>query len=56
MQQPDARAFARFVKDTAKPFPSHYQHIKSFNLGLISLEELEATGAARAARTAGVGT
>lgn len=34
MQQPDADAFARFVKETAKPFPANYAGIKSRNLGL----------------------
>jgi hydroxyacylglutathione hydrolase len=41
LQQPDAAAFARFVKETAKPFPENYQWIKSYNLGLISKEQLE---------------
>jgi hypothetical protein len=34
-------AFARFVHETAKPFPENYQWIKSYNLGLISKQELE---------------
>jgi glyoxylase-like metal-dependent hydrolase (beta-lactamase superfamily II) len=42
MQQPDAEAFARFVKETAKPFPANYGRIKSCNLGLISREEIAA--------------
>ncbi len=29
MRQPDAEAFARFVKETAKPFPDNYTRIKS---------------------------
>jgi glyoxylase-like metal-dependent hydrolase (beta-lactamase superfamily II) len=41
LQQPDAVAFARFVHETAKPFPENYQWIKSYNLGLISKQELE---------------
>lgn len=41
MRQPDAEAFAAFVKETAKPFPDNYAGIKSYNLGLISREELE---------------
>jgi glyoxylase-like metal-dependent hydrolase (beta-lactamase superfamily II) len=41
LRQPDVAAFARFVQETAKPFPENYQWIKSFNLGLISKEELE---------------
>jgi len=41
LQQPDVAAFARFVEETAKPFPENYQWIKSYNLGLISREELE---------------
>jgi glyoxylase-like metal-dependent hydrolase (beta-lactamase superfamily II) len=40
MRQPDAAAFARFVKDTAKPFPDNYARIKSYNLGLITREAL----------------
>jgi hydroxyacylglutathione hydrolase len=38
MQQPDAEAFARFVKETGKPFPANYTGIKSRNLGLIPEE------------------
>jgi glyoxylase-like metal-dependent hydrolase (beta-lactamase superfamily II) len=38
MQQPDAETFARFVKETAKPFPANYAGIKSRNLGLIAEE------------------
>lgn len=34
MQQPDAEAFACFVKETAKPFPGNYAVIKAHNLGL----------------------
>jgi len=41
LSQPDMAAFARFVHETAKPFPENYQWIKSYNLGLISREELE---------------
>jgi glyoxylase-like metal-dependent hydrolase (beta-lactamase superfamily II) len=41
LTQPDAAAFAAFVSDTAKPFPENYQWIKSFNLGLLTKEELE---------------
>ncbi len=40
MQQPDAESFARFVTETAKPFPADYARIKAFNLGL---EETEVT-------------
>jgi len=40
MRQPDAEAFARFVKETSKPFPENYARIKSYNLGLISREEI----------------
>jgi glyoxylase-like metal-dependent hydrolase (beta-lactamase superfamily II) len=40
-RQPDADAFARFVKETAKPFPKDYARIKAYNLGLISKAELE---------------
>ncbi len=42
LRQPDAVAFAGFVRETAKPFPDNYQRIKSFNLGLIGTTELEA--------------
>jgi glyoxylase-like metal-dependent hydrolase (beta-lactamase superfamily II) len=42
MQQPDAEAFARFVEETSKPFPANYARIKSYNLGLIGLDELQA--------------
>jgi hydroxyacylglutathione hydrolase len=35
LAQPDASAFARFVKETVKPFPDNYAKIKSYNLGLI---------------------
>ena len=34
LRQPDAEAFARFVRETAKPFPDDYRRIKSVNLGL----------------------
>lgn len=40
MRQPDAESFARFVKETAKPFPDNYARIKMFNLGLIGREAL----------------
>jgi len=40
MRQPDAAAFARFVKETTKPFPDNYARIKSYNLGLITREAL----------------
>ena len=36
LRQPDAEAFARFVKETARPFPRDYARIKSHNLGRIS--------------------
>ena len=39
MQQPDAETFARFVKETAKPFPANYAGIKSRSLGLIADEK-----------------
>ncbi|HSP74365.1 MAG TPA: hypothetical protein VLN26_18485, partial [Gaiellaceae bacterium] len=41
LAQPDAAAFAAFVRETAKPFPDNYSRIKSYNLGLISRDELE---------------
>jgi hydroxyacylglutathione hydrolase len=34
LRQPDAQAFARFVHETAKPFPDGYRRIKAINLGL----------------------
>jgi hydroxyacylglutathione hydrolase len=40
MRQPDAAAFAHFVKETAKPFPDNYARIKSYNLGLIGKDEI----------------
>jgi hydroxyacylglutathione hydrolase len=42
MKQPSAEAFAAFVQETAKPFPKDYGRIKSYNLGLISKEQMEA--------------
>ena len=36
MLKPDAASFAAFVKETAKPFPSNYAQIKSYNLGLVA--------------------
>jgi glyoxylase-like metal-dependent hydrolase (beta-lactamase superfamily II) len=41
LSQPDAVAFANFVRETAKPFPENYQWIKSYNLGLLTKDELE---------------
>lgn len=41
MKQPSAEAFAAFVHETAKPFPKDYGRIKSYNLGLISKEQLQ---------------
>ncbi len=41
LRQPDARAFAAFVRETAKPFPQNYERIKSYNLGMITKEELK---------------
>ncbi len=40
LAQPDAAAFVRFVRETAKPFPDGYARIKSYNLGLIGKDEL----------------
>lgn len=45
LRQPDAEAFAGFVRETAKPFPDDYRRIKSINLGLTAREK--ATEAAR---------
>ncbi len=44
MRQPTAEAFAKFVRETARPFPADYERIKSFNLGLISKGELKGAG------------
>ena len=41
LRQPDVASFLAFVHDTAMPFPDNYQWIKSYNLGLITKEELE---------------
>ncbi len=38
-QQPDAHTFARFVRETARPYPVDYERIKSHNLG-IPVEEV----------------
>ncbi|HEU5155607.1 MAG TPA: MBL fold metallo-hydrolase [Streptosporangiaceae bacterium] len=40
LSQPDAAAFAAFVRDTVRPFPDDYRRIKSYNLGLLSKEEV----------------
>lgn len=45
MREPDAEAFARFVKATSRPFPADYARIKSYNLGLITRPDLEAARA-----------
>ena len=45
MQQPDAESFARFVAETAKPFPADYASIKAFNLGLADSEAHAEVGA-----------
>ncbi len=42
MQQPDAEAFARFVRASAKPFPVSYARFKAINLGLETAAEVEA--------------
>jgi glyoxylase-like metal-dependent hydrolase (beta-lactamase superfamily II) len=41
LQQADVASFLAFVHETAKPFPDDYQWIKSYNLGLITKDELE---------------
>jgi glyoxylase-like metal-dependent hydrolase (beta-lactamase superfamily II) len=46
LTQPDEVAFASFVSETAKPFPENYQWIKSYNLGMLTKDELQ--GAMRA--------
>ena len=45
MQQPDAAAFARFVRESAKPFPASYARFKAINLGLEAASTLQAAGA-----------
>jgi hydroxyacylglutathione hydrolase len=45
MLKDDAASFAAFVKETAKPFPANYARVKSYNLGLIGKESLEAASA-----------
>lgn len=40
INQPDAEAFARFVKETAKPFPENYRKIKASNLGLLEEDDI----------------
>lgn len=42
LAQPDAAAFAAFVKETARPLPDDYARIKSYNLGLLPREALAA--------------
>ena len=39
LRQPDAETFARFVRETAKPFPDDYRRIKSINLGLTARQK-----------------
>lgn len=39
LAQPDEKAFAEFVRETAKPLPADYERIKSVNLGLVTKEE-----------------
>jgi glyoxylase-like metal-dependent hydrolase (beta-lactamase superfamily II) len=41
LRQPDVSAFLEFVHETAMPFPEDYRWIKSYNLGLITRDELE---------------
>jgi glyoxylase-like metal-dependent hydrolase (beta-lactamase superfamily II) len=40
LQQPDAAAFAAFVRDSVRPFPDDYRSIKSCNLGLVAKEDV----------------
>jgi glyoxylase-like metal-dependent hydrolase (beta-lactamase superfamily II) len=44
MRQETPEAFARFVRETAKPFPANYKRIKAYNLGLLSKEQLQEAG------------
>lgn len=39
MAQPDAEAFAAFLRETARPLPADYERIKSVNLGLAPARE-----------------
>jgi glyoxylase-like metal-dependent hydrolase (beta-lactamase superfamily II) len=41
MQQPDEHAFARFVRESARPFPDNYSRLKAYNLGLIARPDEE---------------
>ena len=52
LAQNDGPAFARFIKETAKPFPDNYARIKSYNLGLTSKEEVGAETPIESAPTA----
>lgn len=45
MQQPDEAAFARFVRESSRPFPDNYARLKSYNLGLIADPRVEAARA-----------
>jgi glyoxylase-like metal-dependent hydrolase (beta-lactamase superfamily II) len=40
LQQPDAAAFAAFVRDSVRPFPDDYRSIKSCYLGLVAKEDV----------------
>jgi len=40
MRKETPAEFAAFVKETAKPFPDDYARIKSYNLGLISKDQI----------------
>lgn len=41
ISQPDATAFAAFMKESARPFPDNYKRIKAFNLGLLESEDID---------------
>ena len=45
MLKDSAESFARFVRETAKPFPANYTQIKSYNLGLTGKPVQEAAHA-----------
>ncbi|MFP5352479.1 MAG: MBL fold metallo-hydrolase [Actinomycetota bacterium] len=41
LHQPDAVAFASFLKESARPFPENYKRIKAYNLGFFEPEDAE---------------
>ncbi|MFP5298107.1 MAG: MBL fold metallo-hydrolase [Actinomycetota bacterium] len=41
IRQPDAMAFASFMKESARPFPANYKRIKAHNLGLLEPDDVD---------------